>query len=192
MAAAVFSLARPTAYFSSQSGGYFPGAPALVAAELLVLTAAYLALARRPIASVGPALLISAAALGAFAAWALSRVGGLTRPPAPSPSTRARSVIWLRWCSSASCLTPPAASADGLRPGAAIVAVCAVSFLSRTAPDLVSGMGGLQSDRLSYPLDYWNALGLLAGLGIILMRPLRLRVARPLGRRVAGAAACRC
>ena len=46
--------------------------------------------------------------------------------------------------------------------------VCAAAFLSRTVPDAVSGLGELQAGRLSYPLDYWNSLGLLAGLGIVL------------------------
>ena len=40
--------------------------------------------------------------------------------------------------------------------------------LSRTAPDHGERVGRLEQGRLSYPLEYWNSLGLLAGLGIVL------------------------
>ena len=50
-------------------------------------------------------------------------------------------------------------------------------------------MGRLESDRLSYPLDYWNALGLLAGLGIILSGHFACASREHWVVRVAGAAA---
>ncbi len=189
MAAAVLPGAL-TAYFSAQSGGYFPGAPALVAAELLVLTAAYLALVRRPIASVGPALLISAAALGGFAAWALASSGWSDSPARALPEYT-RALCYLAALVLFGLMPYSARRIRWMVYGLAlsIVAVCAVSFLSRTAPDLVSGMGRLQSDRLSYPLDYWNALGLLAGIGIILSGHFACASREHWVVRVAGAAA---
>jgi hypothetical protein len=189
LAAAVLPGAL-TAYFSFQSGGYFPGAPALVAAELLVLTALYLALARRPLASVGPALVVAAVALGGFAAWALASSGWSDSPARALPEyTRALCYLAalllfglmpyserrIRWMAYGLALS--------------IFAVCAMSFLSRTAPDLVSGLGSVESDRLSYPLDYWNALGLLAGTGIVLCGHFACASREHLAVRVAGAAA---
>jgi hypothetical protein len=179
-----------TAYFSAASGGYFPGAPALVAAELLVLIAVYVALARRPFAGAGPALLVAAVALGGFAAWALASSAWSDSPARALPEyTRALAYLGalvlfglmpysarrIRWMIYALTLS--------------IVGVCSVSFLSRTAPDLISGMGRLETDRLSYPLDYWNALGLLAGLGIILSGHFACALREHWGVRVAGAAA---
>ena len=189
MAAAVLPGAL-TAYLSAQSGGYFPGAPALVAAELLVLTAAYLALARRAFASVGPALLISAAALGAFAAWALASSGWSDSPARALPEYT-RALCYLAALVLFGLMPYSARRIRWMVYGLAlsIVAVCTVSFLSRTAPDLVSGMGRLESDRLSYPLDYWNALGLLAGLGIILSGHFACASREHWVVRVAGAAA---
>ena len=158
-----------TAYFSFESGGYFAGAPALVAAELLVLIGLWFALARRPSRRCGPRR--PACRSGP---WRLRGLGPCLERVVYVPAraipeyTRA--------------LGDPAAlvffgmlpfSAQRVRLmayglAAAIVFVCAAAFLSRTVPDAVSGLGELQSGRLSYPLDYWNSLGLLAGLGIVL------------------------
>jgi hypothetical protein len=189
LAAAVLPGAL-TAYFSAQSGGYFAGAPALVAAELLVLTAVYLALARRPFASVGPALLISAVALGAFAAWALASSGWSDSPARALPEYT-RALCYLAALVLCGLMPYSARRIRWMAYGLAlsIVAVCTVSFLSRTAPDVISGMGRLESDRLSHPLDYWNALGLLAGLGIILSGHFACASREHWVVRVAGAAA---
>ena len=179
-----------TVYFSFQSGGYFPGAPALVAAQLASLIGLRLALARRPLEGASPALLVAAAALAVFTAWILLSSGWSGSPARAVPEyTRALayllalvlfgilpfSVRRLRWM------------VYGL--AAAIVAVCVIAFVSRTAPDLVDGIGGLQPYRLSYPLDYWNSLGLLAGLGVILCGHLACASREPWTIRVAGAAA---
>ncbi|MGH2799593.1 MAG: hypothetical protein ACRDM0_18435, partial [Thermoleophilaceae bacterium] len=179
-----------TVYFSFKSGGYFPGATALVAAELAALVALRLAFARRPLEGVGPALLLASAALGGFAVWALASSGWSDSPARALPEyTRAlayllalvvfgilpfsvRRVHWMTY---------------GL--AAAIVVVCGAAFLSRTMPDLVGGAGALQPDRLSYPLDYWNALGALAGIGIVLSGHLACASRDHWAGRVAGAAA---
>ncbi len=179
-----------TVYFSLQSGGYFPGAPALVAAQLAGLIALRFALAKRPLEGVSPALLVAAGALAAFTAWILLSSGWSDSPARAVPEyTRALayllalvlfgilpfSVRRLRWM------------LYGL--AVAIVAVCVLAFLSRTVPDLVDGIGVLQPDRLSYPLDYWNSLGLLAGLGIILCGHLACASREHWAIRIAGAAA---
>jgi hypothetical protein len=46
--------------------------------------------------------------------------------------------------------------------------VCVAAFLSRAVPTVWSSPAGFDTPRLSYPLTYWNALGLLAALGIVL------------------------
>ena len=179
-----------TVYFSLQSGGYFPGAPALVAAQLAGLIALRLVLARRPLEGVSPALVVAVAALAAFTGWVMLSAGWSGSPARAVPEyTRALayllalalfgmlpfSVRRLRWM------------VFGLAAG--IFAVCVLAFLSRTAPDLVDGIGGLQPDRLSYPLDYWNSLGLLAGLGIVLWGHLACASREHWAIRVGGAAA---
>lgn len=64
-----------------------------------------------------------------------------------------------RWC-------------DGLALGISIVATLAL--VSRLSPDFTSQAPGFfPSDRLSYPVNYWNGLAILTGLAI----PLLLRAA---------------
>ena len=179
-----------TVYFSFQSGGYFAGAPALVAAELLVLIALYLALARRPLASVGPALVTAAVALGAFAVWAFASSGWSDAPARALPEyTRALSYLGALLLFGLMPFSPRRVRWMAYGVALAIAAVSTVAFLSRTAPDLVAGTSKLEADRLSYPLDYWNALGLLAGIGIVLSGQFACAVREHWVVRVLGAAA---
>ena len=158
-----------TAYFSFESGGYFAGAPALVAAELLVLIGLWLALARRPLEGAGRGVLLAAAALGAFAAWVLVSSAWSDAPARALPEyTRALGYLAALVFFGLLPFSVQRVRLMAYGLAAAIVVVCAAAFLSRTVPDAVSGLGELQSGRLSYPLDYWNSLGLLAGLGIVL------------------------
>jgi hypothetical protein len=50
----------------------------------------------------------------------------------------------------------------------AITAVCLAAFLSRALPELVGAPAGFVPARLSFPVTYWNTLGLMAALGLLL------------------------
>jgi O-antigen ligase len=54
----------------------------------------------------------------------------------------------------------------GLAIGA--LAVCTVSLITRVLPNVWPTSPGVADNRLSYPVTYWNALGLLAAIGILL------------------------
>jgi hypothetical protein len=54
----------------------------------------------------------------------------------------------------------------GLVLGASIV--CLAGLISRVAPDVWHTASDVANERLSYPVTYWNALGLLAALGLVL------------------------
>jgi hypothetical protein len=49
-----------------------------------------------------------------------------------------------------------------------ILAVCACGLTTRLAPDVWPIAANLFEGRLSYPITYWNSLGLLAATGTIL------------------------
>jgi O-antigen ligase len=51
---------------------------------------------------------------------------------------------------------------------AALIGVCAIAFVSRALPGVWPIDLSEQTTRLGYPVNYWNALGLMAALGIIL------------------------
>jgi O-antigen ligase len=168
----------PTVALAAANGGYFPsswGWPAL--ALLLVGAGAALvrdtvALGRRELAFAGG--LLALAGLAALSAvWSpgtqdqvLDAQRGLVYVAAAAAfllSVRAAEVPWLL---------------GGVLAGAA--GVCAWALLHRPGP-------ADESQQLSEPIGYWNALGLLAVIGVLVAAGLVL-TRRPLAARAAAAA----
>ncbi len=54
----------------------------------------------------------------------------------------------------------------GLVIGSSIV--CLAGLANRVLPNVVHTTTAVAEERLSYPVTYWNAFGLLAALGIVL------------------------
>ena len=179
-----------TAYFSFRSGGFFAGASALVAAEIAVLLAAYLLLARRPFAGLGIPLGLTALALAGFAAWTLASSDWSGAPARATPEY-ARALLYLLVLVLFGLLPFSVRRIRWMAYGvaAAAVAVCAAALVARTLPEVHLVASELGEQRLGYPLGYWNALGALAGLGIVLCGHFACATHGPRLARVAGAAA---
>jgi hypothetical protein len=135
------------------------------------------------------AALVPAAALAFFAAWT-----GLSATWAASAESAysefARAVFYLGVFVAGAVFSRPrslGAWRDGLATG--IVAVGLLSLVSRLVPGSVSGAAtvGLSfgSQRLSYPLGYWNGLGILLALAV----PLLVSASVDAGRRMVRVAA---
>jgi O-Antigen ligase len=156
-------------FMGFNAGGYFPATPAVAVLVLTQILLVRLMSSPDPLAGLAPATLVAIASLGLYALltlasalWShsLSRaliefdrawlylvvllLFGIVRP----------SVQHLRWL------------VRGLALGAAIV--CVAGFVTRVLPDVWHTAPGVSNQRLSYPVTYWNALGLLAALGLIL------------------------
>ena len=127
-----------------------------------------------PRAPVPRSALVAGGLLAAFALWT-----GLSALWAPAPETAlaelGRVLLYLGIFLLALLATRPGDGgriADGL--GLGIAAVAALALASRLFPDLV-GTTELDrllpgaTDRLTYPVDYWNGLGILLGLGFALL-----------------------
>jgi O-antigen ligase len=159
-------------YFSFNDGGFFPGPPALVAVLLALLLAGRLLLGidGGPARGSGGRLRTALVVLfAAYAAWVLASglwSGSWER------AFIALDYVLVYGLGFALFAVSVRGSADvrwvmrGLALGA--VAVCGFAFLSRVLPSVWSAPLSQDTPRLSYPLTYWNALGLLAALGIIL------------------------
>lgn len=158
-----------TVYLAFNGGGFFAGEPAAVAIALLLLLAARLLLVDRPLAGAGPALIVAAGALGLFALWTLLSGSWSDAPDRALPEfdrallyvlvlvvfgSVARESWRLRWMVRSIAL--------------AALVVCCVGLATRLAPDMYPLAFQTLGDRLSHPLRYWNAFGLLAALGIIM------------------------
>ena len=176
-------------WFGFNSGGFFPGATAVVALALAVFLVLRLTLAEEPLAGVSPALVVAAGALAALAAWALVS-SAWSHAPGRAMLEFSRDLTYLLAVAAFGCAAfRPERFAQAVRYLAvAVFVVCAAGLITRVLPDLWTIEQRLATDRLSYPLTYWNALGLLAGLGTVLALHLTGSAGEPPAVRVLGAA----
>ena len=72
---------------------------------------------------------------------------------------------------------------------AGIVVVCGIGLITRVLPEVWPIRPGVADDRLSYPLTYWNAFGILSAVGTVLAFHLAAGEREPQVARVLGAAA---
>lgn len=155
--------------FGFSAGGFFPGA---VAAGVIVLGLGLvlrITLAPRPLAGLGAGYAITAAALGLLALWTLVS-SAWSDAPARALVEYDRVLLYLLAFVLVGAL---GRSRERLRWTVRAVAVaatlvCACAFVSRALPDVWSVAPSIHNERLGFPLTYWNALGLLAAIGLVL------------------------
>ena len=155
-------------FMGFNAGGYFPAAPAIAALVLAQVLLVRVVRSRHPFEGLAPATLVAIAALGLYAA--------VTLASALWSHATSRALIefdraWLYLLVLVLFGTVRASASNmrwlirGLALGASIV--CLAGLISRVAPDVWHTAPDVSNQRLSYPVTYWNALGLLAALGIV-------------------------
>jgi len=156
-------------FLSFQGGGFFPTAPAVVAVVLAVALALRVTTSARPFAGFGPLPAVLAAALALLAIWTLASA---TWSNAPGRALIEFDRVLLYLLAFVLFASAPARrdrlawTVGGVLGG--IVVVCGAGFVTRTLPEVWPIAVNIAIERLSYPLTYWNALGLLAALGAVL------------------------
>lgn len=183
-------LGGATLFLAFQAGGYFPGSTALVAVVFSVLLVLRTSLAERPLSGLSWPLALAGGALAGLAAWqtvsmAWSEAPGRALIEADRTllyllilllfGSFARSQTRLRWLVRGLALT--------------VFVLCAVSLATWLFPDQLSTSSGLLDNRLSFPVTYWNTLGLLAAVGAILSFHLAVDENEPRVLKVLGASA---
>ncbi len=125
--------------------------------------------ARRPLAGIGGSGVLAAALLAAFTAWAFVSAAW-SDAPVRALVEFDRALLYLLMLLLFASLPRTADSARWLVRGIALGAaiVCACALITRTLPELWPTEPAVANDRLSYPLTYWNALGMLATIGLVL------------------------
>jgi O-antigen ligase len=178
------------AYFAFNSGGFYPAPPAYVAIALCVVLLLRMLMAGDPFEGTGRALSFAAAAMALYTLLTLlsqlwSHAPGralvefdqalvylLVMVLFGSVARSHRRLIWM------------------LRALAAvIVVICTCGLITRVLPHVWPISAEIANNRLSFPVTYWNVLGLVAGLGIVLCVHFSSDEREPLGARVAAAAA---
>jgi O-Antigen ligase len=158
-----------TVFLGFHSGGFYVGATSLVATEMALVVGLRFALARRPVQGVSPPLLIAVVAIGCFAAWTLlssdwsdaasralpeysrALLYGLTLLFFGMLPFNVRRIRWLVYGVAAAALV-----------------LCAAALTARLLPHVIFDPTLVTEHRLGYPLTYWNALGIIACVGLVL------------------------
>ena len=179
-----------TVYFAFNGGGFFPGAPAAAALVLAAVLVGRALVAREPVAGLGVPALVAVATLAGFAGWTLVSAEW-SHAPGRAIVEYDRALMYLLAFTLIASLPR---SARALRvilraTAAAMFAVCAAGLTTRILPHVWPIGPGLSNSRLSFPLTYWNALGLMAAIGAVLCFHLAADEREPGVSRVLGAAA---
>ncbi len=156
-------------FLGFNAGGYFPGTPAVAALVLTQILLVRIVQARHPFEGLAPMTLVAIGALACYAA--LTLVSGIWS------HSVSRALIefdraWLYLLVLVLFGTVQASTENmrwlvrGLVLGVSIV--CVSGLVTRLLPNVWHTAPGVSNERLSYPVTYWNTLGLLASLGIVL------------------------
>jgi hypothetical protein len=153
-------------YLGFTAGGYYPGSTATAAAVLAVLLALRFLLL--PATRFSPALIAACAAMGAFVIWTYMSQDWSGSVVRASLSADRALLYFLTLVLFGSLPADDRRLRWMIRSVAVgIVAVCAVGVGSRLLPGLIETTATGFHQRLGYPLSYWNALGIFAGIGLI-------------------------
>ena len=162
-AAVALLAAGLTLYMGFKAGGFFAGTTAVVAVVLALALLLRVMLAADPFAGFGVPLAIAGGALGLYAAWCLLSALWSDAPARAMIEFDRALLYWLALVLFGSFRRRPANVEAVVRGvAAALLVICAAGLASRILPDLVPVSPGVANERLSHPVTYWNALGLLA------------------------------
>lgn len=156
------------ALLAFQAGGFYPGSWAPVATIGAVAMALRIATVDRPFAGFSVWSGVAAGALALLGAWMLLSAGW-SHAPGRALLEFGRLSAYLVVFVLCASLAPRDRRLDWAIRGVvlAIAAVCVAALITRLRPDLWNAPG-LQANRLDFPITYWNGLGLLAGVGVVL------------------------
>jgi hypothetical protein len=176
--------------FAFNGGGFFPFAPALAALGLAFLLLLRILFAEDPFGGFSPLLGVAAGAFALYCGWSLLSLTWSHAPGRALVETD-RALLYLlllvlfgslrrtdehlRWM------------VRWLVLGIATVCLCAL--ITRVLPHVWPITPNIVNNRLSYPITYWNSLGLLASMGCILALHLTSSLREPPPVRIAAAGA---
>ncbi|HEX4753925.1 MAG TPA: O-antigen ligase family protein [Solirubrobacterales bacterium] len=166
--AAGLILAVLTVYLAFNAGGFFPGAVAYATIAVAVLLVLGIMLVHEPLTDSPPALLVTIGSLAGFAALTLLS-GSWSHSWSRAIIEFDRVLLYVLVLAFFGLLRRREGALEwGLR-GFVLAAfvICVVAWITRVAPDVWPISIDVQPQRLSFPLTYWNALGLLSALGAI-------------------------
>ncbi len=177
-------------WLAFNAGGFFPGTVGYAAIGVGVVLLVWLTTADRPFASASGLLALAAGALTLYAVWTLMSAGW------SDATSRAliefdRALLYLLVLLAGGLMAGRLGGPGRVLWGIAIAAfvVCGCGLITRVLPEVWPIRATLQADRLSYPITYWNTLGLLGAMGWVTCLHLASSLREPRLARVLAAAA---
>jgi hypothetical protein len=157
-------------FFSFSSGGFFPDSVSLGVLAVAVVFLARLGLSRQPLAGFTRGALVPLVGFAGLAGWALISQFWSHAAGRATIGFDRDLLYLLTFALFASVEATRARLTWAVRGVAfAMTAVAAVALISRVAPDVLStSLAPGSAGRLSYPLTYWNALGVLCAVAGVL------------------------
>jgi hypothetical protein len=156
-------------YTAFHGGGYFAGTQGKLAVLLAVILLLRFTVAENPFGGASAALAVAGGALALLAAWILLSASW-SDAPARALLEFDRALLYVLALVVFATLPMTAARLAWLLRGVAgaAIVVCTVALITRTLPHVWPVSPGVANERLSYPITYWNTLGLLGALGVVL------------------------
>ena len=178
-----------TIYLGFDGGGYFPPATGVAGAALTLALVLRLTLAERPLEGFSLAAGLVTAAIGLFGVWSLISTSW-SDSPARAVAEFDRTLLYMLMLALLATLPRTMQTARivlfGIAGGAAFV--CIGGLMSRVLPDVFPIAPNVLDQRLSYPITYWNGLGLLAAVTIVFATHLTCSAREHIASRVVAAA----
>ena len=174
-------------YLSFNQGGFFPSSTGLAAIGFAAALVLRTTLAEHPFEGYNRQLGILLLALTFFALWQLAS-GVWSHDTARALDAYDRTLLYLLALALFGSLPRTAARMKWLirSLAAGLTAVCLAGLISRVLPHVWPTAAGYYTNRLNYPLTYWNAEGLLAAVtSILLIHLASSEDEHPLGRVIA-------
>jgi O-antigen ligase len=156
-------------FMGFNAGGNFPIAPAVAAIVLVQLLLLRVIYARDPFEGLTRTTLVAIAALALYGALTLVSAlwsHSLGRALIEFDRIWLYLVVLLLLGSVRPRASELSLAVKGLLVGIAVV--CLAGLASRLLPDVWHTAPDVSNERLSFPVTYWNALGLLAVIGVLL------------------------
>src|SRR5687768_7893434 len=178
-----------TIYLGFDGGGYFPPATGVACGALALALVLRLTLAERPLEGFGLSAGLVTAAIALFAVWSLVS-SSWSDSPARAVAEFDRALLYMLMLALLATLPRTTETARIVMFGiaGAMAFVCLGGLLTRVLPDVFPIAPNVLDQRLSYPITYWNGLGLLAAISIVFATHLACSVREHPAARVAGAA----
>jgi hypothetical protein len=155
--------------FGFAAGGYFPDTTGTAVALVAATLGLWIVLARRPFEGWSKLLVVAAVAMSLYCAWTFaSTIWSDAAVRSAVEFDRALLYLLAMLLGASAAFTPERIRWVVRLTLAGAFVVCLAAFISRTLPDVLETARTVSDDRLSFPLTYWNNLGLLASLGLIL------------------------